>query len=330
MANTAQLSTRVAWTEDATSAGLQIPLSSDWQTVQFVPELSQARRCVTASQECQSLVTERGAGGTGPTCKARLGWQRCRPTRCCLSGGPAPGPIGSLACGGILKAICLQENCGPPRVASKGGDSLSGRKRSADDSSRDGRTGRNPLAPVANGVDSDAKRSKLEMPPPPPRAAGPAQARPGGAASRPRSQAAGAGAAASVAMAVVPRSSGSGGSERRWQLSDFDIGKPLGKGKFGNVYLAREKGHKFIVALKVRTPADVGTAVRAITGFPGGRCSNWQQSVLATELISAMMRSVRLWRCYGPECPVIPNSCVLPMQLVVHPHEDSDTCHRSA
>ena len=29
--------------------------------------------------------------------------------------------------------------------------------------------------------------------------------------------------------------------ERRWTLSDFDIGKPLGRGKFGNVYLAREK-----------------------------------------------------------------------------------------
>lgn len=36
-----------------------------------------------------------------------------------------------------------------------------------------------------------------------------------------------------------------------WTLSDFDIGKPLGKGKFGNVYLAREKKSKFIVALKV-------------------------------------------------------------------------------
>jgi len=36
-----------------------------------------------------------------------------------------------------------------------------------------------------------------------------------------------------------------------WSLSDFDIGKPLGKGKFGSVYLAREKNSKFIVALKV-------------------------------------------------------------------------------
>ncbi|XP_048437216.1 serine/threonine-protein kinase Aurora-2 isoform X1 [Pyrus x bretschneideri] len=28
---------------------------------------------------------------------------------------------------------------------------------------------------------------------------------------------------------------------RRWTLNDFDIGKPLGRGKFGHVYLAREK-----------------------------------------------------------------------------------------
>ena len=26
-----------------------------------------------------------------------------------------------------------------------------------------------------------------------------------------------------------------------WSLNDFDIGKPLGSGKFGKVYLAREK-----------------------------------------------------------------------------------------
>ncbi|CAH1779539.1 unnamed protein product [Owenia fusiformis] len=38
---------------------------------------------------------------------------------------------------------------------------------------------------------------------------------------------------------------------KRWTLENFDIGRPLGKGKFGNVYLAREKRSKFIVALKV-------------------------------------------------------------------------------
>jgi aurora kinase, other len=38
---------------------------------------------------------------------------------------------------------------------------------------------------------------------------------------------------------------------QRWSLSDFEIGKPLGKGKFGSVYLAREKKTKYIVAIKV-------------------------------------------------------------------------------
>ena len=62
----------------------------------------------------------------------------------------------------------------------------------------------------------------------------------------------------------------SGDKQHRWKLEDFDIGRPLGKvggitgilsrlvlhvnllqGKFGNVYLAREKASKYIVALKV-------------------------------------------------------------------------------
>ncbi|XP_070585461.1 aurora kinase B [Erythrolamprus reginae] len=38
---------------------------------------------------------------------------------------------------------------------------------------------------------------------------------------------------------------------RIFTINDFEIGRPLGKGKFGNVYLAREKKSKFIVALKV-------------------------------------------------------------------------------
>ncbi len=36
-----------------------------------------------------------------------------------------------------------------------------------------------------------------------------------------------------------------------WPINDFEIGKPLGRGKFGHVYLAREKKSKFIVALKI-------------------------------------------------------------------------------
>ncbi|XP_067856714.1 aurora kinase C-like [Heptranchias perlo] len=39
--------------------------------------------------------------------------------------------------------------------------------------------------------------------------------------------------------------------KKQWCLDDFEIGRPLGKGKFGNVYLARERQSRFILALKV-------------------------------------------------------------------------------
>ncbi|BES88736.1 Serine threonine-protein kinase [Nesidiocoris tenuis] len=39
--------------------------------------------------------------------------------------------------------------------------------------------------------------------------------------------------------------------KRKWVLEDFEIGRALGKGKFGCVYVAREKKSKFIIALKV-------------------------------------------------------------------------------
>ncbi|XP_051138199.1 serine/threonine-protein kinase Aurora-3 [Andrographis paniculata] len=40
-------------------------------------------------------------------------------------------------------------------------------------------------------------------------------------------------------------------STKQWSIDDFEIGKPLGKGKFGRVYLAREIKSKYVVALKV-------------------------------------------------------------------------------
>lgn len=36
-----------------------------------------------------------------------------------------------------------------------------------------------------------------------------------------------------------------------WKLSDFEIGRKLGSGKFGKVYLARERTYECIVAIKV-------------------------------------------------------------------------------
>ncbi|OZJ06633.1 Aurora kinase A-B [Bifiguratus adelaidae] len=40
-------------------------------------------------------------------------------------------------------------------------------------------------------------------------------------------------------------------SRAQWSLRHFEVGRPLGKGKSGRVYLAREKRTRYIVALKV-------------------------------------------------------------------------------
>jgi aurora kinase len=48
--------------------------------------------------------------------------------------------------------------------------------------------------------------------------------------------------------------------KKRWTLADFDIGKPLGNGKFGKVFLAREKKSKFVVALKVLSKEQLSKA----------------------------------------------------------------------
>ncbi|KAG6734194.1 hypothetical protein I3843_01G252300 [Carya illinoinensis] len=44
---------------------------------------------------------------------------------------------------------------------------------------------------------------------------------------------------------------GEANPNKQCSLQDFEIGKPLGKGKFDQVYLAREAERKYIVALKV-------------------------------------------------------------------------------
>jgi hypothetical protein len=40
-------------------------------------------------------------------------------------------------------------------------------------------------------------------------------------------------------------------ANRPWSIDDFTLSKPLGKGKFGNVYLAKQKQTSVTVALKV-------------------------------------------------------------------------------
>lgn len=40
-------------------------------------------------------------------------------------------------------------------------------------------------------------------------------------------------------------------TRKRWKLDDFEIGRMLGEGRTGSVYLAREKKTKYVCALKV-------------------------------------------------------------------------------
>jgi hypothetical protein len=43
------------------------------------------------------------------------------------------------------------------------------------------------------------------------------------------------------AFCFLLQASAHANEEKRWVMSDFEVGKPLGRGKFGHVYLAREK-----------------------------------------------------------------------------------------
>lgn len=46
--------------------------------------------------------------------------------------------------------------------------------------------------------------------------------------------------------------------QRQWSLASFDIGRPLGKGKFGHVYMVRTKCEPhFIVALKTLYKSEI-------------------------------------------------------------------------
>ncbi|EFO87850.1 hypothetical protein GCK72_018789 [Caenorhabditis remanei] len=50
---------------------------------------------------------------------------------------------------------------------------------------------------------------------------------------------------------TIPHKPAQAKEETCWSLDDFDVGRPLGKGKFGNVFISREKKTKRIIALKV-------------------------------------------------------------------------------
>ncbi|KAL0211916.1 hypothetical protein RCL1_005542 [Eukaryota sp. TZLM3-RCL] len=82
----------------------------------------------------------------------------------------------------------------------------------------------------------------------------------------------------STGHAPIPR--------RPWQISDFDIGRPLGEGQFGQVFLAREKESKFIVAIKVLFKEKLSSA-------------SVQKQVLQEIEIQRRLRHKNILRLYG-------------------------------
>lgn len=73
---------------------------------------------------------------------------------------------------------------------------------------------------------------------------------------------------------------------QRWSLDDFEIGKPLGNGKFGRVYLAREKRTKYIVAIKKMTKSQL-------------LASNYEHQLRREIEIQSHLRHPNILRLYG-------------------------------
>lgn len=73
---------------------------------------------------------------------------------------------------------------------------------------------------------------------------------------------------------------------RKWTVDDFEIGKKLGKGKFGRVYCAKERKSGFVCALKVMS-------IEEITSYKVEK-----QFVREVE-IQANLRHVNCLRLYG-------------------------------
>eukprot|EP00983_Pelagomonas_calceolata_P050139 1141825-Pelagomonas_calceolata.AAC.1 len=101
-----------------------------------------------------------------------------------------------------------------------------------------------------------------------------------------RSVTPGAAAGAGPGSSVQQHQQQGAGQLRRWTLADFDIGKPLGKGKFGNVYLAREKVSHYIVALKVLFKAQL-------------QSSNVEHQLRREIEIQTHLRHPNILRCFG-------------------------------
>ena len=60
----------------------------------------------------------------------------------------------------------------------------------------------------------------------------------------------------------VDTSSRSSNSDRKWTLSNFNLGKRLGNGRFGSVFVASETSSKYIVALKILFKSEIYESIQ--------------------------------------------------------------------
>ncbi|XP_077209817.1 serine/threonine-protein kinase Aurora-1 isoform X2 [Tasmannia lanceolata] len=70
-----------------------------------------------------------------------------------------------------------------------------------------------------------------------------------------------------------------GAMERRWTLNDFDIGKPLGRGKFGHVYLAREKKARVYLILEYAAKGELYKELQKCKYFSERRAATYIASL---------------------------------------------------
>jgi serine/threonine protein kinase len=49
---------------------------------------------------------------------------------------------------------------------------------------------------------------------------------------------------------------------KEWDLNHFEVGKRLGNGRFGSVYLARETSSEFVVALKILFKSEISASIQ--------------------------------------------------------------------
>ncbi|KAK1286785.1 Serine/threonine-protein kinase Aurora-1 [Acorus calamus] len=91
-----------------------------------------------------------------------------------------------------------------------------------------------------------------------------------------------------IAAEVQPEQKDSSASpvvkERRWSLKDFEVGKPLGRGKFGHVYLAREKKTRVYLILEYAARGELYKDLQKCKYFSERRAASYIAS-LARALI---------------------------------------------